>query len=417
MNREYFSFGKSDKDIVNSLKNMAIELEIESKSSIKTYIDSSNSIYEIIPIDTQINRSNSIYDRFIFEINYKQRDFAVDIIRNNMLLKVAIRTSDGNNQSIQCIVDVLSAIQEYFLPYQRDEAYDKLLGDELAEFYRKREESLIRLESLSHQLIEDNETYRNEINKEYNAKDIKLNEGYEIKKGKLEAELEIQTNLLREKEQELNKKLKEFDDRSSKHVRRQIREDLKKEIDSRNSKFNLTEDTIKKRQIIHKIFIFFIFCLCSLITHSIYELNNLSSEYTLYYNIRLLFSVLGFAATIIYYIRWNDNWFKRHADEEFNIKRFQLDIDRASWVVEMAMEWKDEKGSEISKELIDRLTVNLFQSNTSAKITHPTEDVLNKFLNSSAELNVSIPSLGNITLNNKGVKELKKAIKENDDSK
>ncbi|AJH02177.2 hypothetical protein LF65_05670 [Clostridium beijerinckii] len=57
------------------------------------------------------------------------------------------------------------------------------------------------------------------------------------------------------------------------------------------------------------------------------------------------------------------------------------------------------------------------KGNTSAKITHPTEDVLNRVLNSSAELNVDIPSLGSIKLNKKGMNELNKALKEKEDSK
>ena len=42
------------------------------------------------------------------------------------------------------------------------------------------------------------------------------------------------------------------------------------------------------------------------------------------------------------------------------MKRLELDIDRASWLVEMAMEWKDEKGRELPKELVERLSANLF---------------------------------------------------------
>ena len=84
---------------------------------------------------------------------------------------------------------------------------------------------------------------------------------------------------------------------------------------------------------------------------------------------------MGIAATIIFYIRWNDSWFRQHADEEFQLKRFELDIDRASWVVEMALEWKDEKGTEIPEELIERFTENLFKDqNIFESAKHPSEE-------------------------------------------
>jgi hypothetical protein len=122
-----------------------------------------------------------------------------------------------------------------------------------------------------------------------------------------------------------------------------------------------------------------------------------------YNHIKLFVLSLGFAATMIYYIRWNDNWFRRHADEEFDIKRFQLDLDRASWVVEMAMEWNEEKEKEIPKELIDRLTVNLFQTKASEKIKHPSEEIISKLLEGSAELSITAPeNKGSAKLTTKG---------------
>jgi hypothetical protein len=415
MNKEYISFGKNDRQIVNCFKNIITELGNENDIQIAVCVGLRDQVRTTISINTQVDHLNSYYDEFAMSFEYQKIPISITIRREGTLIKVYINMSLQQNQLNYNVINVLKVVQEKFLPFQREESYDKLLGDELAEFYRKREESLLKLEGLSQRLIEDNQAYRNKIDEEYNNESMKLKEDYNVNENKLRDELDKEKKLLKDKEEELNKKLKEFDDRSSKHVRRQIRQDLKKEIDSRNSKFSLTKDTIKKRGVIHGIFIFFILCLCSLIVYTIYEINSFKNEYTLYYNIKLVFSALGFAATTIYYIRWNDNWFKRHADEEFNIKRFQLDIDRASWVVEMAMEWKDEKGSEIPKELIDRLTVNLFQSNTSVKTTHPAEDVLSRVLNSSAELNVAIPSLGSITLNKKGMKELNKALKENED--
>lgn len=131
----------------------------------------------------------------------------------------------------------------------------------------------------------------------------------------------------------------------------------------------------------------------------------------MYFYFKLPAATLATVAAIVYYIRWNDHWFKRHADEEFNIKRFELDVDRASWVVEMAMEWKDEKGSEIPKGLVDRLTANLFESTPEeSSPRHPSEDLASALLGASSELSMNVPGVGDIKLDRKGTRQFKRAI-------
>ena len=39
--------------------------------------------------------------------------------------------------------------------------------------------------------------------------------------------------------------------------------------------------------------------------------------------------------------------FEQHAQTEFQLKQFELDMERASWIVETSLEWKDAKGTSI----------------------------------------------------------------------
>lgn len=56
------------------------------------------------------------------------------------------------------------------------------------------------------------------------------------------------------------------------------------------------------------------------------------------------------------------------------MKRLDLDIDRASWLVEMVMEWKEQKGTEIPEELLTRLSRNLFiEDGPKEECLHPAE--------------------------------------------
>jgi hypothetical protein len=51
---------------------------------------------------------------------------------------------------------------------------------------------------------------------------------------------------------------------------------------------------------------------------------------------------------------------RAHASAEFLLKQFELDIDRASWVVETAMEWHRDQQAEIPAPLLEGITRNLF---------------------------------------------------------
>ena len=63
--------------------------------------------------------------------------------------------------------------------------------------------------------------------------------------------------------------------------------------------------------------------------------------------------MIGFAFAAVFYIRWNDQWLRQHADEEFRMRQLELDIDRASWITELALELGQEK-HEMSTALIAR---------------------------------------------------------------
>lgn len=311
------------------------------------------------------------------------------------------------------VAPLILAAHRHLHAYERTESIDKLLGNELAEFYRRREQGLLRLEDLTQKLIQQNEEYRNKIDTEY----LKLKERLETENKETQnlliTEFNNRKQKLAEKETSLEQRAKELDDRSSKHARRQIRKDLKDELASRSQEFTLTEKTSAKRLPVHAIFIVLISVFSAFIILAIKA--HVESSDILYKAIRLGLSSAAFAATAIFYIRWNDHWFRQHADEEFRLKRFELDIDRASWVVEMALEWKDEKGTEIPKELIDRLTRGLFSDQKDAKIPkHPSEELANALLSASTRLSLKIPGLGEASIDKKGIQKFKKAASEAD---
>ena len=138
-----------------------------------------------------------------------------------------------------------------------------------------------------------------------------------------------------------------------------------------------------------------------------------SSDPSYWINIKTSIGILSFAGTIGFYIKWADNWARQHADEEFKLRQLELDFDRASWLVEMALEWKEERGAEIPKELVDRLSRGLFVKGSSkGELKHPAQDLASSLLGASAALKIDVPGLGQLQLDRKGLNRFQKAIDE-----
>src|SRR5207244_10491098 len=69
---------------------------------------------------------------------------------------------------------VLAAFGRHFRSLDRPDAISKLLGEELAEFYRHREETVLRLERLNKDLIERNSEYRRKLDDEAAERNTRL---------------------------------------------------------------------------------------------------------------------------------------------------------------------------------------------------------------------------------------------------
>lgn len=69
---------------------------------------------------------------------------------------------------------------------------------------------------------------------------------------------------------------------------------------------------------------------------------------------------LGTVGFVWFFIHWSNRWFQRHADEELRLKRLSLDLDRASWVFEMILDWQKETKQEFPADLLRQLAKNLY---------------------------------------------------------
>ena len=141
----------------------------------------------------------------------------------------------------------LIAIQRQFVPLNRTEAIERALGPEMYEFYRLREENLSRLEKLTRKLVQETRDYRMQLDTEMAERKRELTASLEKEYKERMAALEL-------REQELDKRRQELDDRSARHARREQSKALQQKISDRSKKFTLTPETRRKRQPVHAIF-------------------------------------------------------------------------------------------------------------------------------------------------------------------
>ena len=234
-----------------------------------------------------------------------------------------------------------------------------------------------------------------------------LDKQYEDKETEREREHAERKAKLDEREKELDEHKKKIDLRESKAVRRQLREDLKKVLKERGVSSELTKGTQNKRWIVFGVYVLFIVALA--IFTGIAWWNSPKSEGTIDWVLLVRQGVwaVSLLVTIGFFVRWNNQWFIRHADEEFRLKRLELDIDRASWIVEQTLEWKSE-GGEIPQHLLEQLTKNLFAEDRADHLPLTAADgIAAALLGSSASVRLKAGN-AEFLLDRKGLRKLKK---------
>jgi hypothetical protein len=262
---------------------------------------------------------------------------------NDGLSSVSVHLPEPSGQDRLAAVSV--AVRSAFKPFEQTPQLDATLGAALAEFHRAREGSLLHLERLASDVVEGTTRARQQLEQEFEAYRAKLRTETGSERERLQEEYQKRHEKLAAEKADLDAQRKEIDDRKNTIARRQLRADLKKEISARNTNFDLTAQAKQKRLPVHILFMALIALAATAAGFSLHAANAVSTsnwQSALLPTIRFGLATLTLVATTVFYIRWNDQWARQHADEEFQLKRLDLDIDRASWVVETALEWKEE---------------------------------------------------------------------------
>jgi hypothetical protein len=231
------------------------------------------------------------------------------------------------------------------------------LGDLMAQLTIRETESHSRLQR--------------ELQEEFAAKRNDLDEESRTRRTELDAEHRARMLSIEEREQKHREALALFETRESKLVRRDVAKTLDGLLEAQEQ-VSLSKPTYKKRLVTFGIL--GLALTVSMVTMIAFGRRALGEEAIDWrFSIGLGISSFGFIGTVIYFLRWNDQWVRQHADAEFMAKRYRSDMLRATWVAELVTEWAKDNATPAPPALTESFTKSLFSYDSIPATTHPLE--------------------------------------------
>ena len=348
--------------------------------------------FDLSAIEYVLQADSYILRQFKLQFSSNQ---AVTIVRqpDQAFDKVTVHPASENER--QKFLALVASAKKRLRALNPKIAVTKQLGEAVDQFLQAREANIEKLENISESIVRNAEDYRKKTEIWALEKEKEFSERYNQDKISLEESFSVKESNLRQRELTLENRLKEIDDRNSKHARREIHRKIKEKLEQRNAEFTLTKGTRRLRLWTGSIALVLLGAFGWVEYHFVQQLTSTAPttwQEWLFFLIRYVAPALAFGATAVYLLRWTNDYFERHAREEFRLKRLDLDIDRATFLVETALEWKDEKENEIPDFLLERLSANLFIEDGGQDTTlHPYEELLSGMKNASGDLEIKVP--------------------------
>lgn len=401
----------SDKQLVDRFRALATEIGSDGKAVVRFLFADQEAEINVKETDAHLRRILDFESITIKQLALHHSNvFVIMVHRPTSTEKQLLQNQD--NVTINCVapgnslpsiadfVKVFASARKVFEPFDAKPFLD-LLAEGTRQVYQAREQDIQKLERMQEGFFtgihkftleqqQKQQAFSEELEKQYIEKQKTLDATYSERDRRRDEDYSQKLKDLDAKEVELKKIRAELDERENRQARRDIYKELKSKIAQRNIKFELTEGTRGLRGNVSKFTIFllvvfglgFAICFYRNVVSDPQQINWL----TVGSQIALGLIFVGVAT---FFIRWNHQWFQRHADEEFRLKRLDLDIDRADWLVELAMEWKNITKSEISPDLIDKLSRSMFTTEDGKDIDiHPLETLLSSVLGKDGEINI-----------------------------
>lgn len=255
---------------------------------------------------------------------------------------------------------------------RREAAQSWLVADD-RHFLKTAQDIVAEFSSCSAKLTQEAARQSVEISKQINAKTTELDERFLLRQQELEDRYVAKQQDLEKKQEEHAKSVAEFDLRSTTAVRRDLLKEIRSMITQQRA-IEITKGTINKRFPITVACIAGMLFGLSLAGVFVQKLLAASS-FDWHYAIPVSAGTALFVSTMIYFIRWNDQWFRDHARAEFANRKFSTDILRASWLAELYFEWESKREQTLPPEILQSFTRGLFVIEEHKGTNHPFDDL------------------------------------------
>ena len=399
----------TDSDIIDAFRNIANDLKIE-ESQIDCFFNFAENHQN--PIQTPLSSVESHEE--LLEICQADGSLIwriAAILKTYDGLQIEIKRVSGSTTASLIIgktadsikvARFLKATHKNFNTFDKLDYIEKFLGPDTAEHYKQREAAISKFEDLHEKHLRRQLKYEQQKDDEYQRKTTEFREN-------LEQEYKKKEQILNEWQERLETRAKDLDDRDTRLARRSARKQILTILEKAAETFTLTKGTKKLRWPIHALFLTLVGLSFGYIASIAQPFLDPSFEVSPFAMLRLGLGTATLVGTTIFYIRWCDRWFRQHADEEFHLKRFGLDVIRADWLAELAMEWSEQTGSDIPEQLIQRLSHNLFEDEGKPDpAQHPSQDILNRLFSAASGFSLKLPDGSEIKLDGKSIKRFVK---------
>jgi hypothetical protein len=296
-------------------------------------------------------------------------------------------------------VKIGSALQHHFPLIHKAERGSLRLPPEQLEAFKFAEATIGRFAAEAAKVAQSTTKNFDEFSKIVRERVTELDARYAAKETELDARYQQKVTDLDTREAAHTENVKQFELRNNTAVRRDLLREIKSKIENQ-AVLKLSPGTSAKRWILHIVCGLTLLLSAGLAGAFVYKLFK-APTFDWHYLVPLTTGTLIFVSTVIFYIRWNDQWFRDHARAEMETRKFSGDILRASWLAELFFEWEQKRESEMPKELLTSFTRGLFDSPTFDGKLHPA-DQLHELLKEISSLKVDKEGGIEISKNKKG---------------
>jgi hypothetical protein len=285
-----------------------------------------------------------------------------------------LTTSGQRESDSQRIAPITDSLQKHFNLLRQQEVIDSALPEAEREALQVSRTILLDFSSQAAKLSQLSADNTEKMNHIIIEKTNALDQRYEKKNTDLDEAHRRRTKELDDEREAFTKDKAKFDARENTVVRRDLLGKIQTIVENQK-KIEITTDTLAKRKPVGNICLF-LFVLASVLM-AVFGYKVFTETSPSWFHVApFTTGVLLFVSTAIFFIRWNDQWFKEHANAEFENRQFSRDIVRASWLAELLFEWKEKKEVPFPDALITSYTTGLFRDNDVVKTTkHPFDDL------------------------------------------